>query len=76
MIRTQIYLTKEEHDGIRELAKSTSKRQSELIRNAIDEYLTRKKPDDKLAKVRRARGIWKDRADMDLSEIRSDFDRF
>lgn len=76
MIRTQIYLTQEEHNGIRELAKSTRKRQSELIRNAIDEYLTRRNPDDKLAKIRRAKGIWKDHPDINLSEIRSEFDRF
>jgi predicted DNA-binding protein len=76
MIRTQIYLTEKEHSGISELARSTSKRQSELIREAIDEYLTRKKPDDKLAKIRRAKGIWKNRSDLDLSKIRSDFDRF
>lgn len=73
MIRTQIYLTEEEHNGIRELARSMRKRQSELIRQAIDEYLTRKKPDDKLTKIRRARGIWKNRTDLNLADIRSDF---
>jgi predicted transcriptional regulator len=76
MIRTQIYLTEEEHLGISELAKSTSKRQSEVIRQAIDEYLTRKKPEDKLAKIRRAKGMWKNRSDLDLSESRLEFDRF
>lgn len=76
MIRTQIYLTEEEHLGIKELAKTTRKRQSEVIREAIDEYLTRKHPEDKLAKIRRARGIWKGRSDMDLAAIRSEFDRF
>lgn len=76
MIRTQIYLTEEEHSGIRELARSTKKRQSEVIREAIDEYLTRKNPDDKLSRIRRARGMWKDRTDINLAEIRADFDRF
>ena len=76
MIRTQIYLTEEEHSGICELARSTNRRQSELIRQAIDEYLTLKKPEDKLSKIRRAKGIWKNRTDLDLSEIRAGFDRF
>ena len=76
MIRTQIYLTDEEHSGISELAKSTKRKQSELIRQAIDEYLVRKNPADKLAKIRKAKGIWKNRTDLDLSRIRSDFDRF
>jgi predicted transcriptional regulator len=76
MIRTQIYLTKEEHNGICELARLTRKRQSELIRQAIDEYLTRKKPADKLARIRKAKGIWKGRSDLKLSDLRKDFDRF
>lgn len=76
MIRTQIYLTEAEQQGIRELASATHQCQSALIRQAIDQYLTRKKPDGKLAKIRRAKGIWKGRDDLDLKEIRADFDRF
>ena len=76
MIRTQIYLTEAEQRGIRELAATTQQCQSALIRQAIDQYLTRKKPADKLAKISRARGIWKNRSDINLAEIRADFDRF
>lgn len=76
MIRTQIYLTEAEHQGIRELAQATQQGQSALIRQAIDQYLTRKMPADKLAKIRRAKGIWKGREDLDLAQIRADFDRF
>jgi hypothetical protein len=76
MIRTQIYLTEAEHQGIREIATATQQCQSALIREAIDQYLIRKNPADKLAKIRRAKGIWKDRADLDLAAIRADFDRF
>jgi len=47
-----------------------------LIRQAIDQYLTRKNPADKLTKIRRARVIWKNRNDINLTEIRADFDRF
>jgi hypothetical protein len=57
MIRTQIYLTEAEHQGIREMASATRQCQSALIPEAIDPYLTRKKPADKLAKIRRAKGI-------------------
>jgi len=76
MRRTQIYLTEKEHSGISELAMLTGKRQSELIRQAVDEYLVRKKPDDKLNKIRKAKGIWKDRSDLDLTKLRADFDRY
>ena len=76
MIRTQIYITEAEQRGMRELATTTQQCQSALIRQAIDQYLTRKKPADRLAKIRRARGIWKNRTDLELAELRADFDRF
>ncbi len=76
MIRTQIYLTEAEHQGIHELARVTRQCRSELIRQAIDQYLTRKMPDSKLAKIRKAKGIWKNRSDLNLGKMRADFDRF
>jgi len=75
MIRTQIYLTKEEHEGVGVLARRRKKAQSEIIRQAIDEYLVRSKPEDKLSKLRKAKGLWKDH-EVDLEAIRSEFDRF
>lgn len=76
MIRTQIYLTEEEHAGISSLASSLQKKQSELIRQAIDEFLVRSNPKDKLESIREAQGIWQDREAISLEELRSDFDRF
>jgi len=76
MIRTQIYLTEQEHAGISSLASSLQKKQSELIRQAIDEFLVRSNPKDKLERIRKARGIWQDHEDISLREIRSEFDRF
>lgn len=76
MIRTQIYLTEHEHAGISSLAANLKKKQSELIRQAIDEFLVRSNPTDKLKKIREARGIWKDRDDFDLESVRANFDRF
>ncbi len=76
MIRKQIYLTKEEQDGIDVIAKTSGMKQSEVIREAIDEYLVKVKPEDKLTKLRKAKGIWKERDDIDFAEIRESFDRF
>ena len=76
MIRTQIYLTEQEHAGISRLASSLQKKQSELIRQAIDEFLVRSNPKDKLERIREAQGIWQDREAISLEELRSDFDRF
>ena len=75
MVRTQIYLTEEEQAGISILAKSLKKRQSELIRQAIDEFLIRSNPQDKLARIREAKGMWKDRDDISLDDLRSEYDR-
>lgn len=76
MIRTQIYLTEDEHQGVTRLAKATGKKQSEVIREAVDEYLKKIGPLDNLSRIRKAKGIWKDREDMDLAAIRKNFDRF
>ena len=76
MIRTQIYLTEEEHAGISSLAHSLKKRQSELIRQAIDEFLIRSNPKDKLTQIRKAKGMWKDRENFSLDDLRSEYDRF
>lgn len=76
MIRTQIYLTEDEHQGVARVAKAAGKKQSEVIREAIDEFLGKLGPQDKLSRVRKAKGIWKNREDLDLASIRATFDRF
>jgi Arc/MetJ-type ribon-helix-helix transcriptional regulator len=76
MKRTQIYLTPSEAEGVSRVAASTDRKQSEVIREAIDQYLQRFGPKDKLARLRAASGIWKDRDDMDLQTLRQEFDRF
>ena len=76
MIRTQIYLTEGQRQGINHLAHRTGRKQSEIIRQAIDEYLTRSGPEDKLTRLRRARGLWKDRKAVDIRALREEFDRF
>ena len=43
MVRTQIYLTAEEHKALKTMSAGTGKKQSELIREAIDDYLAEKK---------------------------------
>ena len=39
MVRTQIYLTPEAHDKLRSLSQGTGRNQSELIREALDDFL-------------------------------------
>ncbi|TLD72430.1 CopG family transcriptional regulator [Phragmitibacter flavus] len=76
MTRTQIYLTATEAQGIARVAAASSRKNSEVIREAIDQYLSRLSPQDRLGRLRAAKGIWQDREELDLRSIREDFDRF
>ncbi len=76
MLRTQIYLTEEESAGVAALAGVRGKKQSEIIREAIDAYLAVNRPSALAEAVERCAGVWKDRADLpDFGEIRRSFDR-
>lgn len=57
----QIYLTSDEIKGIRSVAATTGRKKSEVIREAIDQYLQRFALQDSLGKLRAAQGILKDR---------------
>ncbi len=76
MERTQIYLTPSEAEGVARVAADTDRKRSEVIREAIDQYLQRFGPKDRRARLRAAAGMWKNRKDMDLEKLRKDFDRF
>jgi len=77
MLRTQIYLTEEENSAVTRLAAASGQGKSEVIRNAIDEYLTRHDTSSRLSRIQSAFGIWKSRKDLpDLRKMREEFDRF
>ena len=75
MTRTQIYLTAAEAQGVARVAAETGRKHSEVIREAIDQYLLRLGPQDRLSRLREARGMWSGRK-INLADIRKDFDRF
>ena len=79
MKRTQIYLTEEEHEQLDRLAEQTGKTKSWLIREAVEAYVVKKKPGaDRQAFVKAGEdvfGIWKDRSDADIKELRAGADR-
>ena len=64
MIRTQIYLTEAEQRALRSLASKRKKAQSELIRQAVDEFISRSQRGHRQALRERVFGIWKDRTDV------------
>ncbi len=76
MIRTQVYLTEQERNGLLALAEASGKKQSELIRDAIDRLLTQSEKTRLKAALRNAAGMWKDRDDLpDFEATRRSLDR-
>lgn len=72
----QIYLTDAEQKALRALARRTGLTQSELIRRAVDAFLSAEQELDRTATLRQARGMWRDRDDLpDFSALRREFDR-
>jgi dihydrodipicolinate synthase/N-acetylneuraminate lyase len=57
------------------VAAETGRKQSAVIREAIDQYLQRVGSPDRLSQLKAARGMWSDR-DIGLEDLRGDFDRF
>ena len=76
MVRTQIYLTKKERGGLAALAKATGRKQSELIREAVDRLIEQSGTRQRKAVLEKTAGMWKDRVDLpDFRTIRKEWDR-
>ena len=76
MVRTQIYLTEHQREELAAIAKSVGKKQSEIIREAIDQLIDQAGSGRRELALRQAAGIWKDRTDLpDLKKIRAERDR-
>jgi Arc/MetJ-type ribon-helix-helix transcriptional regulator len=76
MVRTQIYMTKSQRDGLKAIARTAGKKQSELIREAIDRLIDEMSCGQRETVLREAAGIWKDRKDLpDFRATRAEWDR-
>lgn len=76
MVRTQIYLTDRQRDELAAIAKAEGKKQSELIREALDRLINQASRSRREAVLREAAGIWKDRTDLpEFKSMRSEWDR-
>lgn len=77
MVRTQVYLTEEQERGLKRLAAASGRRQSELIREAIERLLTERRARDWRQALEGVRGMWADRDDLDdlHAEVGRDWER-
>jgi hypothetical protein len=76
MLRTRIYLSEAERQGLRALALRCGRSQSALIREALDALLQQHQPQGRLARLRQGRGLWAARTDLpDWSALRGELDR-
>ena len=76
MVRTQIYLTEHQRNELAAIAKTAGKKQSELIREAVNLLIDQAGFSRRETVLREAAGIWKDRADLpDFKATRAEWDR-
>jgi metal-responsive CopG/Arc/MetJ family transcriptional regulator len=76
MVRTQIYLTENQRNELAKIAKTSGMKQSELIREAIDQLIHQTGIGRRESVLHKAAGMWKDRSDLpDFKTIRSEWDR-
>ena len=76
MIRTQIYLTEHQRDELAAIAKTAGKKQSELIREAVNRLIDQSGRSRREVVLREAAGIWKNRKDLpDFKATRAEWDR-
>ena len=76
MVRTQVYLTERQRDELAAIAKHRSKRQSEVIREAVDRFIEQWSRQGRERILRETAGIWRDRSDVpDYEAIRASWDR-
>ncbi len=72
MVRTQIYITEDEQKKLRTLSRQSGRKQSVLIRSAIDDFLARAAAAPEREALRVCRGMWKDRKVSEFEAVRAD----
>jgi len=71
-----LYLTERQRDELAAISKTAGKKQSELIREAVDRLIEEEGRGKRETVLRQAAGIWKERTDLpDFRAIRAEWDR-
>ena len=76
MVRTQVYLTERQRAELAAIAETSGKKQSELIREAIDQLIERSSKIQRQVVLRKTFGLWRDRDDLpDFEALRTEWNR-
>ena len=76
MVSTRIDLTEHQRDELAAVAWDEGKRQSELIREAVDRFIEQTGRSRREAILNEAAGIWRNRSDLpDCEAMRAGWDR-
>lgn len=76
MLRTQLYLTHEERQGLSALSRATGRKRSELVREAVDRLIAGSRRERRQQVLTRAAGLWSTRQDLpDFSQLRREWGR-
>ncbi|MBW1930946.1 MAG: ribbon-helix-helix protein, CopG family [Deltaproteobacteria bacterium] len=76
MVRTQIYLTERQRNELAAIAKMAGKKQSEIIREAIDLFIDQASRSRREAILNKAAGMWRDRTDLpNFKALRAEWNR-
>ena len=76
MLKTQIYLTEQEPYALRDLAGTTGKSRSALIREAVDWMIEQAGANSRNMIAAEAAGMWQNRDDLpDFAALRCESDR-
>ncbi len=76
MVRTQIYLTDGEHNHLKSLSHRLGRKQSDLIREAVDKLIDSMPATNRLSFLKRGFGLFKNREDLpSAKELRNSWKR-
>jgi len=77
MKRTQIYISEKMQEELDILSQKRGTSKSEIIREAVSEYISKHSESEKKKRLKAGAGLWKEKEDIpDLSKLRTEFDRF
>ena len=71
-----VELSEVESEALAELSGRTGKSSSDLLREAVVQFLATARPASDLRLIERARGMWREREDLpDFAQLRREWDR-